>query len=419
MNVCRRRQRPLGRQIVPITGCSAGREWQSVREAVALRIARAALALFAVALDLSPLNAQTRDDLTPPIARALSEEGLVGATWALVTPGGTTLGAAGLKDASRNAPMAPHDRTGTRYEAWLDAALLAPLGMTRSTFEFVTQAGPDGDASLAMGHFDPATISATVASHVRPASQFTTTAEDMARFARFLMSDGRVEGRVLVDSSLLRAMAMPTTTEAARAGLAAGYALGLTRRDRHGFVGRCHLGNTGTFRAALCLFPDAERAFFISHNTDPENGNFDRVDAMLVRALGVPSPPEQPAQPPGVDPMQWEGLYLVRPSRFAQFAYLDEVMGLTRVRWNGRVLQLLPMQGTARALTPIGGAFFRAADRREATHVLLRSVDDRLIITDGLRTLPTARWDLLALGAALQWCVVLAARGLLPLALWR
>jgi CubicO group peptidase (beta-lactamase class C family) len=603
-----------------------------------------AFAVIAVALDLTPLRAQAGDALTTRIAQALSEEGLVGATWALVTAEGTTLGAAGLKDASRNVPISSHDRiqvgsvaktfiatgilrlategrvaldapvarylrdlplenpweatspllvrhlldhtgglddtrmwqffslraspdaplraglvreggtvrvrhrpgerfsysntgymllgmlieavTGTRYEAWLDAELLAPLGMTRSTFEFVTQTGPGGDTTLAMGHFDPRTISAAVASHLRPAVQFTTTAEDMARFARFLMSDGRVEGRVLVDSSLLRSMAMPTTTEAARGGIAAGYALGLMRRDRLGVVGRCHTGNMGTFRAALCLFPEVERAFFISYNTDPENGNFDRVDAMLVSALGVPSPPEQPARPPGVDPAEWEGLYLVRPNRFAQFAYLDEVTGVTRVRWNGRVLQLLPLQGTERTLTPMGGALFRAADRREATHLLLRSADDRPIITDGLRTLervrpirlyalwasatagiaallyllvvggvrsvrslcrrawrseplrwptlcltmmllapvlyltqsflaigdPTpanvaialltgmlpvtlliaaahrvrvglrehlARWDFLALVGALQWCVVLAAWGLLPLALWR
>jgi CubicO group peptidase (beta-lactamase class C family) len=467
------------------------------------------LGLAAVALNGPSLHAQTSDSLTHPVAQAIAEERLVGATWALVTPAGTSLGAAGLKNALRNTPMSPHDRvqigsvtktfiatgilrlvsegrvsldapvsrylrdvafdnpweatspllvrhlldhtgglddarmwqafslqaksdaplraglvrsnnavrvrhrpgdrssysntsylllgmlieavTRTRYETWLDTTLLAPLGMTRSTFAFVTQAGPGGDATLAMGHFDPGMTSAAVASHLRPASQFTTTAQDMGRFARFLMSDGRVDGRVLVDSVLLRAMAMPTTTEAARAGLAAGYALGLQRRDRHGVVGRCHLGNIGTFRAALCLFPEQQRAFFISYNSDPEGGNFDRVDAMLVRALGVRSPPETQPQPPSVDPARWEGAYVVRPNRFAQFAYLDEVTGVTRVRWDGQRLHLLPFQGASRALIPVGGASFRAADRVEATHVLLRSDDDHPIITDGVRTYERVR----------------------------
>lgn len=464
-----------------------------------------AAASLVVLWGATPLRAQAEDSLTTAIGSALSEEGLVGATWSLVTPEGTTVGAAGLKDVSLNTPMSPTDRvqvgsvaktfiatgvlrlvtdgrvtldapvaqylpdvpivnpweatspllvrhlldhsgglddarmwqafsleatpdaplrnglvrgggtlqvryrpgdrssysntgyvllgmlieavTGARYESWLDAELLAPLGMAQSTFNFVTQSGPQGDPGLAMGHFDPHSASATVPGHLRPSTQFTTTAGDMALFAHFLMSDGRVEGRVLVDNVLLRAMAMPTTTESARSGLTAGFALGLVRRDRHGVVGNCHLGNMGTFRAAFCLFPEQRRAFFISYNVDPENANFDRIDSMLVQALGIPSPPEAKRQPPGVDPAEWEGLYRVRPNRFAQFAYLDELAGITRVHWDEEALSLSPLQGSARLLTPVGGAFFRAPDRREATHVLLHSAANRPIITDGLRTL--------------------------------
>jgi CubicO group peptidase (beta-lactamase class C family) len=359
-----------------------------------------------------------RDPLTTSIETALVEEGLVGATWALVTPEGTTTGAAGLSDAPRQRPMSPDDRvqvgsvaktlvatgvlalvtqgrvdldapvarylpdvpienrwepesplrvrhlldhtgglddarmwqvfslradpdaplrdglthpggtlrlrnrpgerfsysntgylllgilietvTGTRYEMWLDAELLAPLGMTRSTFAFVTQTGPEADPTLAMGHFDPKWPSGAVPIHVRPASQLTTTAADMARFASFLMGDGVVDGRTLVDGNLLRGMSVATTTEAARGGLAAGYALGLVRRDRHGVVGRCHLGNIGTFRSAICLYPEQQRAFFVVFNSDPEDGRFDRVDALLVDALDVTSPSPQPVQAPGL-----------------------------------------------------------------------------------------------------------------------
>lgn len=277
--------------------------------------------------------------------------------------------------------------TGTRYESWLDAELLVPLGMTRSTFAFVTQSGPKADPTLAMGHFDPRSTSAAVPTHVRPASQFTTTAADMARFAAFLMGDGVVDGRTLVDADLLRGMSVATTTEAARGGLAAGYALGLARRDRHGVVGRCHLGNIGTFRSVLCLYPEQQRAFFVAFNSDPENGRFDRVDALLVGALGVTPTSLQAARAPGVDPGDWNGLYRVRPNRFEQFAYLDELLGVTRVRWDGEELHLEPLAGSARALTPIGGSLFRAPDRREATHVLLRTPDGTPVVSDGFRTL--------------------------------
>jgi CubicO group peptidase (beta-lactamase class C family) len=477
-----------------------------LRRAVAPWLAAAICGSFAVTLLACPATAQVpRDPLTTSIETVLVEEDLVGATWSLVTPDGTTIGAAGLNDASRQRPMSPDDRvqvgsvaktlvatgvlrlatlgridldapvarylpdvpiqnrwepesplrvrhlldhtgglddarmwqvfslradpdaplsdglthpggslrighrpgerfsysntgylllgmlieamTGRRYETWLDAELLAPLGMTRSTFAFVTQTGPRADPTLAMGHFDPHATSAAVPIHVRPASQFTTTAADMARFASFLMSDGVVAGRVLVDGHLLRGMSVATTTEAARAGLRAGYALGLAHRDRHGVVGRCHLGNIGTFRSTICLYPEQQRAFFVAFNSDPEDGRFDRVDALLVEALGLVSPPLQPIEPPGVNPADWEGLYRVRPSRFEQFAYLDELAGITRVRWDGESLHLTPLAGTARVLSPVGGALFRAPDRREATHVLLRTDDGVPIVSDGMRTL--------------------------------
>jgi len=494
-----------------------------LRRAAAHWLAAALCGLFAVTLVACPASAQgPRDPLTRSIETALVEEDLVGATWALVTPDGTTIGAAGLNNATLQRPMSPDDRvqvgsvakallatgvlqlvtlgrvdldapvarylpevpienrwepesplrvrhlldhtgglddarmwqvfslradpdaplrdglthpggtlrvrhppgerfsysntgyllvgmlveavTGTRYETWLDAELLAPLGMTRSTFAFVTQAGPEADPTLAMGHFDPQTTSTAAPIHVRPASQFTTTAADMARFASFLMGDGVVDGRVLVDGDLLQGMAVPTTTEAARAGLAAGYALGLARRDRHGVVGRCHLGNIGTFRSAICIYPEQQRAFFVAFNSDPEDGRFDRVDALLVDALGVASPALQPVEPPGVDPAEWEGLYRVRPNRFEQFAYFDELAGVTRVRWDGEALHLEPLSGTARALTPVGGALFRAPDRREATHVLLRSAAGVPVVSDGMRTLERVSdvnvWGLWLSGAA-------------------
>jgi len=501
-----------------------------VRTKTALRRAAQLCGPLAVTLLACPASAQEpRDPLTTSIETVLVQEELVGATWALVTPEGTTTGAAGLNDASRGRPMSPDDRvqvgsvakallatgvlrlvtlgridldaplsrylpdvplenlwepdaplrvrhlldhtgglddarmwqvfslradpdaplrdglthpggtlrlrhrpgerfsysntgylllgmlieavTGTRYETWLDAELLAPLGMTRSTIAFVTQTGPEADPTLAMGHFDPKSTSTAVPIHVRPASQFTTTAADMARFASFLMGDGMVDGRALVDGNLLRGMAVVTTTEAARGGLAAGYALGLLRRDRHGVVGRCHLGNMGTFRSAICLYPEQQRAFFVAFNSDPEDGRFDRVDALLVDALGVSSlPPPQPVQGWGVHPTGWEGLYRVRPNRFAQFAYLDELMGVTRVRWDGATLHLEPLVGSARALTPVGGALFRAPDRSEATHVLLRTAGGVPVVSDGLRTLERVS----ALSVWVLW--VSAAVGVVALA---
>ncbi|MCU0626793.1 MAG: beta-lactamase family protein [Gemmatimonadaceae bacterium] len=276
--------------------------------------------------------------------------------------------------------------TGERYEAWLDRALLLPLGMTRSTFGFVSQRGHRADSALAMGHFDGGIPQDAYAIPVRPAAQFTTTPADMARFARFLMGDGRVDGRALVRGDLLRAMAVPTGTEAARAGLASGYALGLMRRERWGLAGKCHLGNIGTFRAVLCIYPEAQRAFFASYNADPEGADFDGMDSLFAAQLAVPTVDVVPATPATVAPAEWSGWYTVRPSRFEQFAYLDAIAGVTRVRWDGRAIALSGTPGATRVLEPVGGALFRMMGRRTATHVLTTSPDGARVISDGLRT---------------------------------
>lgn len=299
--------------------------------------------------------------------------------------------------------------TGERYERWVDRELLAPLGMTRSTMAFTTQVGTAADSSLVMGHFDGVTPQPAYAIPVRPASQFTTTPADMGRLLRFLMHDGTVDGRPFVDRALLEAMGTATTTDAARAGLSGGYALGLVTRERWGTRMQCHLGNIGTFRALLCLHRPAQRALFVAYNTDPEALPWDRVDSLLAARLQLPQEPPTPTATLAVDARAWRGWYLARP-RFEQFAWLDLVGSPVRADWDGTRLRLAPLGGTARDLVPAGGRFLRATERRAATHVLLGDPADGETrrISDGQRTLEPVSFVRLVLAWASAVAGVLA-----------
>lgn len=299
-------------------------------------------------------------------------------------------------------------RTGERYETYLDRELLRPLGMMRSTFTWQTQVGPQGDTTMAMGHFEGGGRQPSYGIAVRPAAQFATTSADMARFARFLMSDGRVDGRILVDSTFLRAMGRPTTTDAARAGLSTGYGLGMQTRERWGMRPICHQGNIGTFRAMLCILPDQQRAFFASYNSDPEGVPFDRVDSLLM-SHGSSRPSAEPAVVAADtritgNHQNWTGWYIQRPARFEQFAYLDAIGSLVRVTAQGDTLTLAPIGGTTRRLVSLDGSLWRQSDRVAASHVAL-TTGDGLIISDGQRTLQREpgwmvwlRWGSAAIG---------------------
>lgn len=270
-----------------------------------------------------------------------------------------------------------------RYERYLDAELLAPLGMHDSTFAFVSQ---DSDRRLAMGHFEGGATHPAVPSYVRPAGQFTTTAADMGRFAQFLMSDGRIGGRPFIDAGLLRQMGEPTATEAARAGLKVGYGLGLRKVDRHGVVAKCHGGNAIGFRAMLCLFPDTQQGFFIAINADSEAADYHRFDALLIQALNPPAPKPRPLRTSAVDTRAWEGFYIPAPNRFDTLRFVDTVFNFMHVTGDGQNLRLKSFQSAALELSHSDNLLFHAPGKMLASHALLTSAEGARVITSGTQS---------------------------------
>lgn len=280
--------------------------------------------------------------------------------------------------------------TRSRYETYLDAHLLRPLGMHDSTFGFTTQQGDHADPRLALGHFEDGATQAAVPTYLRPAGQFTTTATDMGRLARFLMGDGRIDGKTFIDAALLQAMGQPAGTEAAGTGLRVGYGLGLATRDRHGAVGKCHGGSTIGYRAMLCLFPQHRRAFFVAINADIERADYGRFDRLLIQALQVEAPAPQSPKAASADTNAWDGYYVPAPNRFAGFAWLDATLNFVRVRSSGDGLQFKPFQSPEVSLAAAGGSLFRASDRTIASHAVLVARDGKRVISTGLQSFEEA-----------------------------
>lgn len=173
--------------------------------------------------------------------------------------------------------------TKENYESYLDKKLLLPLGMLNSTFHFVSQAGIKADKTLAYGHLDSQIIYAALPMYLRPAGQFTTTAYDMAIFAKFLLSDGTIDGKKFISPTYLTQMGQSQNTIAKQKGLRVGYGLGAMTRDRHGVIGLAHSGNIVGYHAMLYWFPKSKKAFFISHNMDSETANYERFNETLIK----------------------------------------------------------------------------------------------------------------------------------------
>ena len=311
--------------------------------------------------------------------------------------------------------------TGVRYETYLDRQLLAPLQMVNSTFAYTTQEGASKNTALAWGHVDDGSRYAASPIFLRPAGQFTSTTADLARLAAFLLGDGVVDGEVFLNAEFMRSRGKPVGTKAARAGLAAGYTLGLGRRDRHGVVGFCHGGNIVGFVAMFCIFPGERKAFAYSVNTDSETADYGRLDTLFIEALGIERAAPPPSASPAPDVSDWHGRYVLSPNRFQMFEYLDNVFGAIRLAADGDSLALTSLQRDPRRLRPVGGYLYSANDRATTSHVLLKNGVDDYRFSDGFQTYRkvsaaylVAHWVSLLLGlAGLAWLLIAGAVSLL------
>lgn len=294
--------------------------------------------------------------------------------------------------------------TGQPYEAWLDANLLRPLGMNDSSFRFVSQSGNPA-SRLAWGHNDDLTLAGPLPVALRPAAQFTTTAGDMAKFARFLMSDGSLGGTPFVSTDLLRAMGTPVETAAAKAGLPLGYRFGLVSRDRDGQVGRCHSGNIVGYRSMLCIYTPQQKAFFYSVNTDGESADYSRLDRLMVASLGLARQTVPEAGRKSFPTKLWEGQYIPAISGIRFERYTDVLGEGLRLKSTGQHMILEAAGSKPRRLISLGHGRLRAEDRTVPSHALLTGPGGERMITDGLRTfrlvpslLIPSLWLSLALG---------------------
>ena len=100
--------------------------------------------------------------------------------------------------------------------------------------QFIAQKGNNADSQLAHGHFDNGEPVVAMPMYLRPAGQFTTTAEDVGKFLQFTMSDGIVNSKQFIATDNLRAIGKQESTDAFKNGVTAGDTLGAYSRDRYG-----------------------------------------------------------------------------------------------------------------------------------------------------------------------------------------
>jgi CubicO group peptidase (beta-lactamase class C family) len=108
------------------------------------------------------------------------------------------------------------------FAAVMRDLVLEPIGMDDSSFD---RTGIRETANRALGHTGPIP-EVPVDIPMTAAGGLYTGAADLARFLRFQLNDGSIDGRQVLDPAMIEEM---RTVPAPRAGASAGYALGVVR----------------------------------------------------------------------------------------------------------------------------------------------------------------------------------------------
>jgi hypothetical protein len=201
----------------------------------------------------------------------------------------------------------------------------------------------------------------------RPFGAINLRPGDMAPFVAMLLDRGRHQGRALFSAEEIARSETPTTTLAARAGLAFGYGLGNYAAASQGVVWHGHGGDADGYLAHFAYSPELGRGYFLVINAF-QNTTLKRLRGIVenVLARDRKSPAPLPSQQGPGDASACSGRYERSAARFGpprgSVSLVSADDGLVLIRDDRREL-----------LLPVSDGLYRRPWEPVATTALLRA----------------------------------------------
>ncbi|WKB51632.1 serine hydrolase [Eleftheria terrae] len=273
---------------------------------------------------------------------------------------------------------------GREFTAYMDEALLAPLGMQDSSFRPDARLQPrmaQGHATGNGPHMPPWNLQTEA-----PAGALRTTVLDLSRFMQMLLAEGRTpQGTHLLTPASVRALWTPQN---AAVPLDLGHRIGLAWQlgDLPLAAGGStpmvsHDGGTARFRSTLALLPQHKLGVVILSNSTSAEALIDDLQRdILSRALHAKTglqaaPPPEPAVPAPVGQVpsgigRFQGHYLLPLAGWARVALEG---GRLLVHADGAQLELQPHAGGLYKFDPgLGEPLWFRFDELAGRAVLIR-----------------------------------------------
>jgi CubicO group peptidase (beta-lactamase class C family) len=186
--------------------------------------------------------------------------------------------------------------SGQKYASYMNNAVLAPLGMTDSTFGV----DPERVPRLTVGYRQGKPGAERYFLRDVPAGALFSSAADMTRFIRMSLADGQAEARSIVRPGTLREMWRAQNSSVAldmdyRIGL--GWMLGQSGLDYAGPVVRHNGGTLGT-ASELMLLPQHKLGVIVLANSAAASAALNRIAVQALKlALEAKTGIQEPAAP--------------------------------------------------------------------------------------------------------------------------
>jgi CubicO group peptidase (beta-lactamase class C family) len=180
------------------------------------------------------------------------------------------------------------ERTGVRFEDYMKERVLEPLGMTGSTFDMALI---EATADRALGHVagvDEIPGGIPVVIPMMPAGGLYTNTRDMARYIRFNLNDGELDGRRLLGDELLQEM---YTVQFPEKGQRTGYGFEFVCEMIASTYNIYHGGAGYGFASGMMIYPELGfGVVFLTNSFGHRVGHYQVrqvIDAVVVGALGA------------------------------------------------------------------------------------------------------------------------------------
>lgn len=261
--------------------------------------------------------------------------------------------------------------TGQRFEDYVQENLFDPLGMETASYLLT----PEVEARLTKLYKpDGVTPYPYWYISMRPAGSINASPREMARYVRMFLQRGSLDGTEIVSPASIERMEKPTTTPAARLGMATGYGLANYTSHYEGFVFHGHNGGVNGGLTDMSYLPEEGLGYIFMINSG-SGGAYTRIMKLirgyLTRDLTAPEPPPT-ARVPAALQARYSGFYEPANPRSQLLFFIERLAGIQRLRVGAEGLELAPLLGgEGDSYAAVSERFFREDDETVATLALL------------------------------------------------